>query len=590
MSFKLPNGIRGIVRSNAIGLLVVLILSIPTILPLFNKGMFTMHDDTQVVRVQQMAAALADGQLPVRWVQDLGYGYGYPLYNFYAPLPYYIGGLFVLLGFSPVVATKLMFGLGIVLSGVSMFLFARAYWGFWGGIVSAILYQYAPYHAVEAYIRGAVGEYWAIGLLPLAALGMLGSLGKLGRLGLNGGMLVGALGYAGVILSHNILGMLLVLGTAPIIGTKFWQWYRSRLEKKADKKITHDFFRKMVTVSSVVLLGLGISAFFWLPAIMEMKYTQVDKIIGGTADPRNHFVFPDQLWDSPWGYAGSAPGRADGMSFKIGKLHILLGILGGLGLAGRVGRKKNPGGQVCSIALLLVVSVFMMLEISRPVWDALPFLLFIQYPWRFLVFTLFALSFFGGAIAVFPHIRQSMLAKPFLLAALSVLVIMVNAKYFKPQAYVFLEGETYTDDQYVKWRTSRISDEYLPKDFPIPSGPEEIAGETFSMHTAGDIEEITDKSFRQTARITVDRQSPLFINIAAFPGWKIFLDYRETEPEVKYGIMSISLPAGTHIIEAKFTNTPVRTTANALSLVSFLLLFGTIGKLPGRKNDKKTER
>ncbi|HLB60849.1 MAG TPA: hypothetical protein VJL83_04575, partial [Patescibacteria group bacterium] len=79
MSFKLPNGIRGIVRSNAIGLLVVLILSIPTILPLFNKGMFTMHDDTQVVRVQQMAAALADGQLPVRWVQDLGYGYGYPL-------------------------------------------------------------------------------------------------------------------------------------------------------------------------------------------------------------------------------------------------------------------------------------------------------------------------------------------------------------------------------------------------------------------------------------------------------------------------------------------------------------------------------
>lgn len=582
MSFKLPNGLRSIVRSNAVGALAVLVLSIPTILPLFNQGMFTVHDDTQLVRVQQMAAALADGQFPVRWVSDLGYGYGYPLFNFYAPLPYYAGALFVLLGFSPVIATKLMFGLGILLPAASMFLLARAYWGFWGGLLSAVLYQYAPYHAVEVYIRGAVGEYWAMGLLPLALLGVSGKYPRYG-------LLIGSASYAGIILSHNILGMLLVLFTAPIMAKELWQRYRSKANKTDKITMKNKGNRKKFTVITTVVLGLGISAFFWLPAVGEMKYTEVDKIIGGIADPRNHFVFPDQLWDSPWGYAGSAPGRADGMSFKIGKLHILLGslgilgILGGLGLLGRAGRKKNRVAEEATFALLLVISLFMMLEVSRPVWDALPFLLYIQYPWRFLVFTLFSLSFFGGALGVFPSVHPRNFIKPLIITGASIFVIAVNAKYFQPQAYVFLDDETYASAPYVKWRTSKISDEYLPKDFPVPAVPEGIARNTFSTYQDGSIEELTDTSFRHTARVTARDETPLFIHIAAFPGWKIFLDSKKIEHEVKYGIMYASVPEGTHIVDAKFTNTPLRIIANSVSLVSFLLLFGTIGKVQLRK-------
>ena len=123
--------------------LLVLILSFWAIRPLLTFGFFPIHDNTQVVRVQQMASALQDGQFPVRWVRDLGYGYGYPLFNFYAPLVYYVGAFFNLIGFNSLIATKMMMGLGVLLAGVFMYFLAREFWGKIGGIAAALFYVYA---------------------------------------------------------------------------------------------------------------------------------------------------------------------------------------------------------------------------------------------------------------------------------------------------------------------------------------------------------------------------------------------------------------------------------------------------------------
>src|SRR3989304_8667893 len=90
------------------GLILVLIFSILTIRPLLSPGFFPMHDDTQVARVFEMAKSLSDGMFPVRWVEDLGYGAGYPVFNFYSALPYYIGGILTVLGISALESTKLV--------------------------------------------------------------------------------------------------------------------------------------------------------------------------------------------------------------------------------------------------------------------------------------------------------------------------------------------------------------------------------------------------------------------------------------------------------------------------------------------------
>ena len=151
-------------------LVLVALFSFWVIRPLFNSGFFPIHDDTQVVRVSQMALALREGQFPVRWVKDLGYGYGYPIFNFYAPLAYYLGAFFNLSGFSALVATKVMIGLGSVLGGILMYFLASKFWGKLGGVIAALFYLYLPYKAVNIYVRGAVAELWALAFLPCLPL------------------------------------------------------------------------------------------------------------------------------------------------------------------------------------------------------------------------------------------------------------------------------------------------------------------------------------------------------------------------------------------------------------------------------------
>ena len=53
-------------------------------------------------RLHQLEAGLHDGHFPVRWMRDANYGFGYPFYNYYAPLSIYIAVLFRFLGFSMV--------------------------------------------------------------------------------------------------------------------------------------------------------------------------------------------------------------------------------------------------------------------------------------------------------------------------------------------------------------------------------------------------------------------------------------------------------------------------------------------------------
>ena len=95
-------------QASKLVIILIVILGIGTILPLLTNGFFSFHDNTQVERVFEMATALGDKMFPVRWVSDLGYGYGYPIFNFYGPLPYYIGGALSLIGFNALVATKIM--------------------------------------------------------------------------------------------------------------------------------------------------------------------------------------------------------------------------------------------------------------------------------------------------------------------------------------------------------------------------------------------------------------------------------------------------------------------------------------------------
>ncbi|MGI5826538.1 MAG: hypothetical protein ACOX50_03945, partial [Patescibacteria group bacterium] len=149
-------------KKTLIYFLLVVALSFFSFKSLLRPGYFPMHDDMQAMRVLQMDKCLKDGQIPCRWVPDMGYGYGYPQFLYYSPLPYYVMEGFHLAGLSVLDSVKAGFALSFVLSGLAMLVLGRSLWGELGGLVCAIFYVYAPYRASDAYSRGAVGEFWAL--------------------------------------------------------------------------------------------------------------------------------------------------------------------------------------------------------------------------------------------------------------------------------------------------------------------------------------------------------------------------------------------------------------------------------------------
>jgi uncharacterized membrane protein len=442
--------------------ILVILLSFFAILPLFHPGFFPIHDDTQAQRVFEMAKSLSMGMFPVRWVLDLGYGLGYPIFNFYAPLAYYFGAAVVFLGFDALIATKIMIGFGVLLASFSMYLLAKEFWGKLGGIISALLYVYFPYHAVNIFVRGAVSEFWAYAFIPLALFGFY----KFFKENRYRYAILSIIGFSGIILSHNLTALMII----PFLTIELVIFAIVNYKKKNNKNTLY--------LACTFLLSLIISAFYWLPALTEMGNTNVLSTIGGSADFRNNFVCLNQLWYSPWGFGGSTATCNDGMSFMLGKMNILVFALSLIGLfLSWIHKKRIEKTKEYLLLILflgLCISIFLTLPYSRFIWEAKLWMKYLQYPWRYLSMVGFFSAFLSGSVILFS--KQLFKNKTVLIVEsiiIAILITAVNVKYFQPQKYLSKTVKDYTSEYSLKWTTSKISDEYLPIGIKKPKNAEE---------------------------------------------------------------------------------------------------------------------
>src|SRR3989344_6877580 len=152
---------------NFVAILVILLASIVISLPLLKPGLYVIHDDQQIARLFLFDEALKSGQFPVRWVDSLGFGFGYPLFVFYPPLVYVIGEAFHLMGFGFIDSIKLVFFVSILLSGIAMYIFSKELFGKLAALTAATAYLLVPYRAIDVYVRGALAESFAFVWLPL---------------------------------------------------------------------------------------------------------------------------------------------------------------------------------------------------------------------------------------------------------------------------------------------------------------------------------------------------------------------------------------------------------------------------------------
>lgn len=497
-----------------------------------------MHDDQQVVRLEQLDKALKGGQFPVRWVEDLGFGYGYPLFNFYPPLSYYLGEIYHLTGLGYIDSIKLVWFTALLGSALAMYFLAKEFFGRAGGTVAALFYLYAPYHAVDAYIRGALAELFSFVWLPLILLAVYKKRPVLA------GILLGLL-----MITHNLIFLPYMVFFA------VWALV---------------FSRKSLLLSPIIAFGL--TAFFWLPELAEKQFTLVDQLlIKNLASYQIHFVCPAQLWNSPWGFGGSVAGCFDGMSFALGKISWLV-ILVSL-VAALLWRNR----KALLVWVLLAFSLFMTTDYSRFLWDRISPLWYLQFPWRFLEFVVLFAALLAGFIG-----KKLWLAVPLIAA-----VIFVQGKYFVPQRYIPVSDNQLLTDKYVKWDISGSSFEFMPKGVAtyindkgvvwVDINQFEIRNSKFEINNGNvNVNYWNPDSFSVTGNFS---DNAVFQpQITNFPGWKISVDGREVPitDDNPYKLITVDISAGNHTINGIFTNTWPRVAGNAISL-AFILGIGIYG-------------
>lgn len=553
-------------NKNFYPLLGVLFFAFLAARDLFRGGYFNMHDDLQMMRQLEMEKCFLDGQIPCRWIPDMGYGFGFPLFNFYPPLPYLVGMIFRILSFSFVDSVKGLFILAFFLSGIAMYFLAKEFFGRAGAFISSVFYIWAPYHAVDIYVRGAMNEAWALIWFPLIFLSSYRLIVDKKR---SRGWILGlALSYGGLLLSHNLMVLILT----PFFGLWCLIWIAK-----------NGMWKKIPSLLLSGVYALSLTAFFTLPAIFEQKYVQVDTLVRGYYEFIAHFVSLNQLLISRfWGYGPSIWEEADGMPFQVGHVHWILSLII-LVLSGIRYRKSRKLDNFLLIVLFLAgsgwISLFMAHVRSTPIWQTIGVLSFVQFPWRFLTIVIFVFSFLAGAITRF--------GKRFYLLGLllTLLLVGINWQYFKPEKMGPLtDKEKFTGAAWELQQTAGIYD-YLPKDAKeAPKSPRESLAEV--MEGKGTV--LEEKAMTNSSSFITNIESSLAkvrVNIINFPVWRVSINggmvNTYIDKEEKWGRIYIDVPEGRNEVKVSFVNTPIRKYTNVISLVAWLftLYIITRGKL-----------
>ncbi len=545
-------------KKKVLFLLLIVILTFFSWRVLIKPGYPSMHDDMQIMRIFELDKCVKDAQIPCRWVPDLGYSYGYPLFNYYPPLPYYLGEVFYLLGFSLINSVKILFGLGFILSGIFMFFLAREFWEDLGGFLAAIFYVYAPYHAVDVYVRGAMAEHWALVWFPLILLAVY----KVIKEKTWSWVLLLAFSYGALFLSHNIMSMLFSV-VALVWGLMFLFLIKD--------------YKKIIRLGVGVIWAVFLAAFFLLPVIFEKQFAHTETMFMGYFNYLAHFVNLEQLFiKTDWYWGASVYGPGDLMPFMIGILHWSLLMINTF-LAFVFWRKKKTLSLLTVISFLAVfflASAFMTHERSTLIWQKIKILEYLQFPWRFLGLVIFFASFASGAIIMFLKDKRL----KYLLTGILILGLLFSTRvYFQPERYYQVTDEDrLSGEQWELALTNAIFD-YLPIYAQMP--PAEEAPELPQIiNGKGEVFNLQKGTDWQEFNLGVKEEAEIRLSLYDFPGWTVWIDEEKIEIDHDnfLGLITFKVPQGEHQARAKLLDTPVRTLGNLISLIGWLGLVGGV--------------
>lgn len=544
-----------------------------------------------ILRTLEVSQLLREGVLYPRWAPDFYLGYGYPFFNFYAGGSHWLAAVAALAGLGVVGGVVALQVVALVLYPTGAYLAARALFPVTAGtgsarpaaLVCAALYLYAPLRFRELFLQGNLSQLLALALLPWCAWLLFEAARRADlRWSATAGVVLASLVYA-----HH---------PSAFLGFPFLAVYAFAVALIARGDASTG--RRLAAVAAAFVVGVLLSAPFWLPSVVELRDVNISAIETGMFNvqlnllPLGELLSPARVLDD------AALNPAQPNSLGIAQiLTALVGLAVALkwALAPAQGRPAGdaraaagwaPRQAGCTLLVavgLLALSMVLMLPQAGPVWERLPLARFVAFPWRLLGPALLWSALLGGAAFYLVPPRLRTVA----LAALLILIPFSVAPYLFPRSFATVAEPTVADIARYELeggaRATASANEYLPRWVADPNPPLDLAEalrdgrmndplDRAALPPGSTVVQVARGPLFDSYRLDLSAATTVRIRRFYFPGWRARVDGRlaTVAPGSPYGLIEVAVPAGSHELELRFGTTPSRIIGDVLALAGLV--------------------
>lgn len=531
---------------------LLLAISILPVLSIFRSGTYQAGDLTlHSVFLQSFFENLKDGILIPKWAGGLCGGYGCPVFLFEYTMPFYIGSFFHLLGFSFLDSMKLFLASSFILSAITMYYFVKDELGEKSAFVASLLYIFAPIHLIEMHFRVSVGTVASFIFIPLVFL-----FAKKSLEGKKIYIILGAINLLFLLLSHSSISFVIIPASLVYVLIK--------------KKKLKDLFHPLVSY----VIGLGLSAYYVLPAISEIKYTWTGVTISSVSGffPILYYIY------SPSRFGFLFQGNNGELRLIVGYAQLAI-ILISIYVLFKGKYKKNEKILVIFLLLLFTICFMLMLSFTKPLWDNIIFLRSFVLPWRMLVPISFAIAFLGGIVTK-NWSKTILIVFCFFVIGSTILnwgnrkMIPLDPNSYNAHWSLYTEYFEPNNPIYL----ARFNQRNAREDLLVLQRP---SSSLQILSGKAEIKQLARTQNNHQYLVHADKNVNLSENTYYFPGWNIYINGKIITVDIKnprkFGTLTFNLPKGLYFVEAKFENTPIRIIGDYISLSTVLIIIFIAG-------------
>ena len=550
--------------------LVALSVSLGTALllvsPFFWLGTASGHDISfHASSWLDVAGQWREGIVYPRWSEWANNGFGEPRFIFYPPLSWMLGAA---LGF--VAPWNAVPGVFIVLvqtfSGLSMFALGKRFFSMGAAIFGAACYAANPYALLLVYLRSDFAEQLACAFLPLlflAAFQLSGLLEDRWRSPFRATAIF-ALLFAAVWLSNAPAG---VLASYTLVLVFAWAAFAQKS------------FAPLWRGVGGLALGFGLSCFFLLPAAYEQRWVNIAQALSSGLQPSQNFLYT-QI-DDP---------EHNLFNWIASTVAVLLIVMTGFAalVASRYKREEERGASKKPWHAMLLASAVAAIFMIRPssiLWDLLPKLRFVQFPWRWMGILAVPYAYFAAAA-----VRRRM---GWIWAIIVILASAGTAAFLAHKAWWDSDDIPSLREAIASGQGFEGTDEYdpvgddhynLPQHSPpVQILPAETVEESPGLAPKADIRFGPWTAEEREFSVTSSQSLRLALRLLDYPAWRVEVNGQAAAPQHAESTtqMVLALLSGTHRISISFRRTWDRNLGSLLSLLA-LLAWGTLLRLGGK--------